>query len=99
MSIPRLPTCPLPKELFDQVFAALDIIGKVDRRTLSTESLRVDPSNAIPSGSSHLLRHRRRSDGTAVAVTHVLYDRRGRVRHRHGKEVLVGSIRFTRPGE
>ncbi|MGI8553278.1 MAG: hypothetical protein ACR2PL_21205 [Dehalococcoidia bacterium] len=93
--MPRAPVIQLPPTSLDAIFDALDVLRKIDEGRFSTEIAATDPSQAIPGGRSLILKHYR-SDGTHVATAHVLMDDQGDIRHRHGKDILLGTIKFTR---
>jgi len=97
--ITKLPTCLLPPGEIAAIFEALDVLRKIDSGRLRTLAPRVSPAKQFPRGQSLIYLHVRRSDGMHVATTHVLTDAERRVRHRHGKDIVLGSIKFTQADE
>lgn len=96
--MPRIEVVLLPAADLDMLFDALQVLQKIDRDQLTTEIATRDPSNAIPVGQSFIFKHRR-ADGTHVATTHVLLDSQSIVRHRHGKDILLGTLKLAARSE
>lgn len=91
----------LPKDAITSMFDALDILGKIDRRELHTEEVKHTPATnqKYAGGVSCYGIHRRQSDDTHVATTHVIRMPDGSEPHRHGKDILLGSIKFAEEAE
>ena len=93
----RLPVVLIPPADLDLIFTALGILDKVDRGELSSEDAAIAPARAAYArgGTSFIRKHRRRPDGMHVATTHMVATATGAVAHRHGKDVVLGSIKFA----
>jgi hypothetical protein len=85
-------------DLLQSMFEALDILGKIDRRELTTHDVAVSPAKnpRYAGGTSYIRIHRRPSDHTHVATTHVIeVPGQPSPPHRHAKLLLLGSIKFA----
>jgi hypothetical protein len=88
----------IPGDLMRSMFDALDILGKIDRGELTSEEITSSPATnpRYAGGTSYIRKHRRKVDGTHVATTHVIeVPGRSRPPHRHGKDILIGSLKFA----
>ena len=87
----------IPSDARAEIFDALDLLNTIDRSQLTTEVASSAPAKAAyaAGGMSYSYKHRRPVDGLHVATTHVLVTPSGQVVHRHGKDILMGMIRFA----
>jgi hypothetical protein len=88
------------KELIHAMFEALDILGKIDRHDRTTEERRhVPATNPRFLGGTSCYGIHRRNDGTHVATTHIIRMPDGTEPHRHGKDILLGTLKFAQDTE
>ncbi|MCX6024494.1 MAG: hypothetical protein NTZ05_22735 [Chloroflexi bacterium] len=96
----RYVTVWLPREQFDALFSALDMLRKIDRGRYASELIPPRrPAKMIRHGLSSIYIHYRPDDLTHVATTHIVRDRNGMAVHRHGEDLLVGEVKILRERE
>lgn len=91
--MPGKATVLVPRREMDDIFRALDILTKIDDGRLTTRKKDPDPSTAFQGGTSFICLHTW-PEGIHVATTHEVYDAQGDLRHRHGKDIRLGDIKF-----
>ena len=87
----------IPRPSIDAIFQALDVLEKIDRRELHTREIKHTPATSprFPGGISCLGIHTRPGDNQHVATTHFIRMPDGTMPHRHGKDILLGSVKFA----
>lgn len=96
--MPKIEVIQVSSADLDLIFDALQVLQKIDAGQFTSEIAASDPSKAIPGGQSLILKHRR-ADGTHLSTTHLLLDSENAIRHRHGKDILLGTLKFVARSE